>query len=110
MNPHRPRKPRQDGAARRYLNRWRRSVERAERVARKGGWTPHDCPCCEVLRRDDEARAGLEVLMRRAGRRGHRLRVAVARLDARLFAVTVVKPGVWESAPWWEQRQVDWER
>ncbi|ETZ38099.1 hypothetical protein L842_6107 [Mycobacterium intracellulare MIN_052511_1280] len=85
-------------------------MERTERVARKGGWTPRDCPCCEVLQPDDEARERLEALMRRGGRRAHRLRIAVAGLDARFRAVTVAREGVWKSAPWWERRQVNWER
>jgi len=63
MNPGRPRKPRQDGAALRYLDRWRAQVERTERIAREGGYSPTDCPCCDAFRPDD-ARERLEGLMR----------------------------------------------
>ncbi|GLB91788.1 hypothetical protein Mkiyose1665_50550 [Mycobacterium kiyosense] len=109
VNPHRPRRPRPGGAEVTYLQRWRRYVERAERAANKGEQIL-DCPCCGLVGHDDEARARLEALIRRGGRRGQRLRVAVARLDARFMAVTVVSPRAWASAPWWEQRHPDWER
>jgi hypothetical protein len=111
MNPHRPRRPRTDGAALRYLDQWRQYVVRTEGVARKSApvpGVPPDCPCCGVLIRDD-ARSRLESLMRHGGRRAHRLRVAVDRLDERFRAATV-DIEAWKSTPWWERREVDWER
>jgi hypothetical protein len=110
MNPHRPRRPRTDGAALRYLDQWRQYVVRTERVARKGAPVPGispECPCCGVLIRDD-ARSRLESLMHNGGRRAHRLRVAVQRLDERFLAATV-DADWWQSAPWWERREVEWE-
>jgi hypothetical protein len=45
--------------------------------------------------------------MHNGGRRAHRLRVAVARLDERFRAATVDKGAdVWHSAPWWQRREV----
>ncbi|WP_211285827.1 hypothetical protein, partial [Mycobacterium timonense] len=110
MNPHRPRKPRKDGAALRYLQQWRKYVELTESVARKGDYVPwvRDCPCCDPLLRDDSARSQLESLMCNGGRRAHRLRAAVARLDERFRAATI-EQGVWRSAPWWDRRRPrDW--
>ena len=111
MNPHRPRKPRLDGAAIRYLDEWRKHVELTESVARKGGYVPwvRDCPCCDPLLRIDDARGRLESLMRNGGRRAHRLRAVVARLDERFRAVTV-EQNAWKSSPWWVRREVEWER
>jgi hypothetical protein len=111
MNPHRPRRPRTDGAALRYLDLWRRHVVRTERDARtlaSGPATCRDYPCCEKLWHDDAHRR-LESLMRKRGRRAHRLRVAVQRLDERFRAATV-EAETWRSAPWWARREVDWER
>lgn len=109
MNPHRPRKPRSDGAALRYLDQWGAYVVRAERVARRGGDDPYR-PCCGVLvpAEADDARARLERLMRNGGRRAHRLRVAVIALDERFRAATV-EIDAWKSTPWWERRRVEWE-
>lgn len=107
MNPHRPRRPRRDGAALLYLGQWRSHVELVERRARRGEFDPHaGCPCCDELVHDS-GRARLESLMRNGGRRAHRLRVAVTRLDERFRAATVEKgTDAWQSAPWWERRKV----
>lgn len=110
MNPHRPRKPRHDGAALVFLQLWRQCVEDAEYFARKGGYVPWvaDCPCCDPLMLNDSARGRLESLMRNGGRRAHRLRAAVQRLDERYRAVTE-EYGVAASAPWWQRRHPrDW--
>jgi hypothetical protein len=111
MNPHRPRRPRTDGAALRYLDLWRQYVVRTERDARtlaSGPATCRDYPCCANLWHDD-ARSRLESLMHHGGRRAHRLRDAVQRLDERFLAATV-DADWWQSAPWWERREVEWER
>ncbi|MDD4865680.1 MAG: hypothetical protein PHQ28_00680 [Mycobacterium sp.] len=112
MNPHRPRRPRQDGAALRYLQLWRRHVELAEMFARTGGrvpWVP-GCPCCDPLVLDDFSREALEGLMRNGGRRAHRLRVAVERLDGRFRAVTIERGDMVRAAPWWQRREPrDWD-
>jgi hypothetical protein len=106
MNPHRPRKPREDGAALRYLEQWRKYVELTEMLARKGEYVPwvRDCPCCDPRLRDDCPRGRLESLMRNGGRRAHRLRAAVARLDERFRAATIERGG-WKAAPWWDRRR-----
>jgi hypothetical protein len=107
MNPHRPRKPRTDGAALRFVEQWRTHVERTERLTRKGGHHPTDPrwepECCRP--HDDHARDRLESLMHNGGRRAHRLRAAVARLDERFVAVTVERDTAWKSAPWWDRRE-----
>jgi hypothetical protein len=111
MNPHRPRKPRRDGAAIRYLDQWRQYVVRSERVARKGapvpGVSPY-CECCGVLI-DDDARSRLESLMHHGGRRAHKLRVAVELLDERFRAATVEADRRWRSESWWKRREVEWD-
>ena len=69
-----------------------------------------DCPCPRCSGPiADGARAGLESLMRRGGRRAHRLRVAVDELDDRFRAATV-EAERWQSQSCWERREVDWER
>lgn len=106
MNRHRPRRPRKDGAALRYLALWRLEVERAEHLHRSGGYVyrgPIGCPCCDGQIWDD-SRARLEALLRRGGKHAHKLRVEVHRLDERFRAVTVER-GVWASAPWWLRRE-----
>jgi hypothetical protein len=97
MNPHRPRKPRYDGAALKYLGQWRTYVERTERLARKGiGSDPFwDYHCCGWWY-DEHGRDRLESLMRRGGRHAHRLTAAVARLDDRFRAATV-EQGAWRT-------------
>ncbi|MEH6793230.1 MAG: hypothetical protein V7694_03755 [Rhodococcus sp. (in: high G+C Gram-positive bacteria)] len=114
MNPHRPRKARTDGWALHYLAQWRRRVEYLEdRVNRKhsavfenrvpmlAGFT--GCPACDGHFSGDGPRDALERLMRRDGRRAHRLRVAVTRLDQRYRDVTVEIDRS-RSMPWWERR------
>ncbi|BBX38041.1 hypothetical protein MMAG44476_34349 [Mycolicibacterium mageritense DSM 44476 = CIP 104973] len=103
MNRHRPRRPRKDGAALRYLALWRLEVERVERIHRTTGYVPSGCPCCDYVIYDD-ARDRLEALVRRRGKHAHRLRVEVHRLDERFRAVTVER-GAWASAPWWCRRE-----
>ncbi|GAS90820.1 hypothetical protein [Mycolicibacterium brisbanense] len=106
MNRHRPRRPRKDGAALRYLALWRLEVERAERLHRSGGYVyrgPIGCPCCDGQIWDD-SRDRLEALIRRRGKHAHKLRVEVQRLDGRFRAVTVERDA-WASAPWWLRRE-----
>lgn len=110
MNPHRQRKLRKDGAALRYLDEWRMRVEDTERLARRGGYVadrPDDCPCCDPVRPGGagDARARLEGLMRNGGRRAHRLRAAVTKLDERYRAAAAESGHAWRSAPWWERRK-----
>jgi hypothetical protein len=113
MNPHRPRRPRTDGAAIRYLDEWRELVVRAERATRKGERDPRypTCPCprCDDRPVSHEARERLEGLMRDGGRRAHRLRVDVQQLDERFRAATVECHSS-KTTPWWERREVEWER
>ncbi len=107
MNRHRPRRPRQEGAALRYLALWRREVERAERIHRLGGYAYAGytgCPCCDGELWDDDCRDRLESLIRRRGKHAHQLRVQVHRLDERFRAVTVER-GAWASTPWWRRRE-----
>lgn len=106
MNPHRPRKPRHEGAALHYLQQWREYVEITETIARRGGYVPwvSGCPCCDPLFGNDSRRR-LESLMHNGGRRARRLRVAVARLDERFRGVTIEEQGEWEAKPWWERRR-----
>ena len=123
MNPHRPRRPREDGAALRYLQRWRHFVELAERDSRERKSVDWRCPCCGADRYRYEARDRLESLMRNGGRRAHRLRVAVARLDERYREATAELPrwrvdswsstderwfrsweGPLQAEPWWNRR------
>lgn len=85
MNRHRPRRPRKDGAALRYLFRWRREVEYAERLHRSGGYVCTGyigCPCCDGEIWND-SRERLEALVRRGGKHAHRLRVEVNRPGSR---------------------------
>ena len=90
MNPDRPRKPRQDGAALLYLG--------APRLY--GQTPPHaGCPCCDELVQEN-GRVQLESLMHHGGRRAHRLRSAVIRLAERFRAAAVDSGAdVWKSAP-----------
>lgn len=107
MNRHRPRRPRKDGAALRYLTEWRREVEYAERLHRSGGYVYTGywgCPCCDGQPIWDDSRRRLEALIRRRGKHAHQLRVEVQRLDERFRAVTVER-GAWASAPWWHRRE-----
>jgi len=106
VNRHRPRRPRKEGAALRYLDLWRLEVERAERLHQSGRSVyrgPTGCPCCDGEIWDD-SRDRLEALIRRRGKHAHRLRVEVQRLDERFRAVTVER-GAWASAPWWRRRE-----
>ena len=102
MNPHRPRKPRKDGAALRYLDRWRAYVEIFEQPIPDGVDVPMDWPCCHEPGMD--ARDRLEALMHNGGRRAHKLRVAVAQLDER-FRDATVERRTWKSNPWWDRRE-----
>ncbi len=114
VNPHRQRKARTEGWALQYLAQWRRRVEYLEdrvdqkpralldnRVPILAGFT--GCPACDGHFFGDGPRDALERLMRRDGRRAHRLRVAVARLDQRYRDVTVEIDRS-RSMPWWERR------
>ena len=49
MNPHRPRKPRHEGAALHYLDQWRKHVDLTERRAHRGDYVPTGCPRCDEL-------------------------------------------------------------
>lgn len=91
VNRHRPRRPRKDGAALRYLAEWRREVERAERLHQSGSYVytgSWGCPCCQGEIWDD-SRDRLEALVHRGGKHAHRLRAEVNRLDERFRAVTM---------------------
>jgi hypothetical protein len=103
VNRHRPRRRRKEAATIRYLRRWRQQVEYAERIHRTSGYVYTGCTCCDYAIRD-YSRDRLETLIHRGGRRNHRLRVEVNRLDERFRAVTVER-GAWASAPWWRRRE-----
>lgn len=82
-----------------------------EKVARKGDAAPWSkrCPCCDPLVievADLDARGRLESLMHHGGRRAHRLRAAVSRLDGRFRAATVDHDIGWQAEPWWARRQI----
>ncbi|MGW0173065.1 hypothetical protein ACWDUM_04395 [Rhodococcus sp. NPDC003322] len=123
MNRHRTRAARQDGAAIRYLAQWRQRVESVERSVERGprrgpvidnaiaartviSGELTDCPACDARLLGDGPRDRLESLMRRDGRRAHRLRAAVTRLDERYRDATVEVEAP-ATLPWWDRR-VPW--
>jgi hypothetical protein len=101
VNPHRPRKPRKDGAALRYLDEWREYVAYIERPIPADDGHASWCPGCLPSR---YSRDRLESLMHNGGRRAHELRVAVAELDDRFRNVTTVERDALQSEPWWHRR------
>ncbi|MFT3662563.1 MAG: hypothetical protein QM809_14645 [Gordonia sp. (in: high G+C Gram-positive bacteria)] len=65
------------------------------------------CPCCTSgLYIDTHSRRRLESLRRRRGRRAHKLRVAVERLDDRYREATAPSPDAYASEDWWDRREV----
>ncbi|GAC57377.1 hypothetical protein GOHSU_18_01320 [Gordonia hirsuta DSM 44140 = NBRC 16056] len=110
MNRHRPRKPRSDGAALGYLKDWQQAVEQVEQASllpQPPAWWSSRCPCCSPIPEAGlEARDRLETLQRRAGRRAHRLRVALGELDERYLEVTVVDSDAFAAQNWWRRRRL----
>lgn len=122
MNRHRTRATREDGAALQYLAQWRRHVEAVEHRVRHGPRPPSridnrftiargsaaaggltGCPACDGQFLGNGPRDRLESLMRRDGRRAHRLRAAVTRLDERYRDATI-EVSAPAGLPWWERR------
>lgn len=104
MNPHRPRKPRQEAPVIALLAEWRDHVERTEKRVREGDYGYYTgCQHCDGLVLTD-ARRRLESMMRNGGRRARRLRLAVDELDQRFRLVTAEDPHSWQAASWWQRR------
>jgi hypothetical protein len=114
---HRPRRARTESGALVYLAQWQRRVELVERRVRHGPQSgrggqptiprePTGCPACDFAFYGDEPRNRLERLMHRNGRRAHRLRAAVTRLDERYRDATIEVEAP-ANLSWWDRR-VPW--
>jgi hypothetical protein len=87
------------------LDLWLKAVRAVEVTFRSG--QPHcpDLPCCDALRAGVAARDRLEAVIRRGGRQGHRVAVAIKELDGRLERATVEKNDSDAWLPWWHNRE-----